>query len=102
MQGVNEGNQITGTAHRERTSMIDAVRGYFTARIAASEVALKESIANSSEAMEAKKANQAADLADVENYIQAFDGELKGLMAASVALLNNVRASGGVQYNVAI
>jgi len=177
VQGINEGNQITNTAHRERTSMLDAVRGYFQARITASEVALKattadvtteldadkSSAANKLEAdranqaaeieaakitsaaeleadkitaanaleasrqnaanelqaaifsannmleaaklsaankLDVDKANQAADLADVENYIRAFDGELKALMAAAVGLLNNVRAGGSVDYRV--
>ena len=50
--------------------------------------------------LDVDKANQAADLADVENYIRAFDGELKALMAAAVGLLNNVRAGGSVDYRV--
>lgn len=101
-QGYIEGGKITATAHAAETAMLNAASGYFNARINAQELLLKADIADETLTNDAEKANQQAELEQIQDYLKGFLAQAQALAAIATALTNNIRAGANSSYNVSI
>ena len=101
-QGYGEGSKITATAHAAETAMLNAASGYFNARINAQELLLKADIADETLTNDAEKANQQAELEQIQDYLKGFLAQAQALAAIATALTNNIRAGANSSYNVSI
>ena len=68
--------------------------------MAASDLTLRSLIADKGLEMDASKANQQAELANIEFNLKTFLSQTQALAAVVTALTNNVRAGGNTSYTV--
>ena len=71
-------------------------------RINAQELLLKADIADETLTNDAEKANQQAELEQIQDYLKGFLAQAQALAAIATALTNNIRAGANSSYNVSI
>ena len=98
--GYEEGAKITGAAYSARTTMIGAAGDWLKSQVAASDLTLRSLTADKGLEMDASKANQQAELANIEFNLKTFLSQTQALAAMITALTNNVRAGGNTSYTV--
>ncbi len=99
-QGYGEGGKITGTAHQAEATMINAAGGFYNSRINAKELSLKAVSADANLTLDADKANQNAELSQIEYNLKTFLAQAQALAAIATALTNNIRAGASSAYSV--
>jgi len=100
--GYQLGQQLTGAAHQAEVAKLSAGYQAYAGRINAAELALRATQANETISLDAAKANQSRDLAEIENYVKAFLAQAQVLGHEVISMLNNVRAGSSATYSVSV